>query len=467
MNLLESSNEDLLEALKKSRLNVSVYGLGRVGLPLAAAWLRAGAKVLGVDVNKSWVEKLNSGRFEFRDEPSLQSILKSYISSGMFKAVTDGVYASKFSNIKLVAVPTSIDLDSGEPDLSALIDALKNIAGGLKRGDLVVLESSVPPGTTINLAKPLLESISRLKVEVDFGLAYSPERVMVGRALKDIEENYPKIVGGIGPKSTRIISTLYSLIARRGVIKLSSTTAAETAKLFEGIYRDVNIALANELSKLCLKMGLDFMEIREACNSQPYCNLHIPGIGVGGACIPIYPRYVMWIADQLDLNLPITSNARRINDEMPKYALNLLLKALKNLDKHFESVKIAVLGLAFRGNTSDTRLSPAYPLIYSLINQGFKVYVHDPWVEGDIKLNFKGAVFTSLEEALKGSDAAIIVTDHDEFKQLPERVFVELMNKPAVILDGRNIYRNRCFTDNILYISMGGKISGMKLALSK
>jgi len=457
MNLLNLSSEQLKSKLRKGLITVSVYGLGRVGIPLALAWLRAGAKVIGVDVNEDWVNSLNSLKFTIRDEPELTPLLKDFIKHGRFKATTDGVSASRESNVKLITVPTLINLKTLEFDLSALKSALQWIASGLNVGDLVIIESSVPPTTTEKIAKPILEEVSRLKVEDDFGLAFSPERVFIGRALRDIEENYPKIIGGIGPKSSRAAASLYECIAKKGVIILSNSTAAELSKLFEGIYRDVNIALANELSILCRKLNVDFMEIRTASNSQPYCHLHIPGVGVGGACIPIYPQFTIKIAEEYGVEMPLTSLARRINDEMPKYTVKLLLEAFKEIGKPIENSSIAILGLAFRGNISDTRLTPVYSLIDELIKLKVNIKVHDPYVEYDSKLEENNIPLLSLEGAVENVDAIVIATDHNQFKKLNLAKLVEKAKKPVILIDGRNLYVKAKIPPNTLYASLSGR----------
>jgi len=456
MNLLKLTPQELKQNLKQGKITVAVYGLGRVGLPLATAWLRAGAKVIGVDIREEWVKALNSKNFQLIDEPQLKPILIDYIKNGLFKATTDGVKASKQSNVKLITVPTLIT-PKGEADLSALKTALTAIAKGLKEGDLVIIESSVPPKTTEEIAKPILEEISGLKAEEQFGLAFSPERIMVGKALQDIEENYPKIIGGVGPKSAKAAAALYECIARKGVIILSSATAAELAKLFEGVYRDVNIALANELAKLCTALNIDYLEVRKASNSQPYCHLHLPGCGVGGACIPIYPQFIIQTATKHGIQLPLTSKARQINNQMPKYTVNLLQEALEKLGKQINGAKIAILGVAFRGNISDTRLSPAHEIAKLLKSQGATVTAHDPYVKEDPTLKQLGIPLAALEEAVNNADAIIIATDHKQFKNLNLKELVSKAKKPTIIIDGRNLYVNTKIPSKTIYISISGK----------
>jgi len=282
------SDDELRSALRSGNLTVAVYGMGYVGTAIAAVWLRAGARVIGVDVDVDKVRRLEACEFKLSDR-QVEGELKRL--KDMIRYTTDGVEASRLSNVKIVTVPIYLGKDK-RPVFDAFKSALEGIARGLKAGDLVIIESSVPPGTTMDVALPILEGVSGLRVERDFALAYSPERIYVGRAIADIEERYPKVIGGVGPVSSRVAATLYGSIAKKGVMVLSNPTAAEFEKLAEGVYRDVNIALANELAQLARLLGLDFDEVREAANSQPYSNIHKPGPGVGGSCIPVYPYFL-------------------------------------------------------------------------------------------------------------------------------------------------------------------------------
>jgi len=301
------SVDEIKEALRSGRIKVAVYGMGRIGIPLACAWLTAGARVIGVDVNEKRVAMLNEGINPFKDEPYVSEILSEALRNGRFKATTNGVEASRESHVKIIIVPVTLKHMRGKVEVNyeSLVKAAEAIGRGLKKGDLVILETSVPPGTTRNILKPILERESRLNVEVDFGLAYSPERVAEGRVYLD-----------------KAVRALYECVCRKGVIEVSKLEAAEFEKLAEGIYRDVNIALANELAILAMKLGLDFNEIRNAANSQPYCHLHKPGVGVGGLCIPVYPYFMLNLAEKLGLKLKLVEIAREINENMPKITLN-------------------------------------------------------------------------------------------------------------------------------------------------
>ncbi len=455
MVLLKRTNDELVSDLKEGKITVSVYGLGHVGIPLTIAWLLAGAKVIGVDIDENKVRAINSGRSPIR-EPGTEEAISKFVSEGKLKAMTDGREASLKSEVKLITVPVGLD-NKKRADLSSLKAAAISIGKGLKEGDLVILESSVPPGTTRGFLKPILEEFSGLRAEKDFGLAYSPERIAEGRAIKDIVENYPKIVGGIGSESSRVASVLYSIVAKKGVILMSNDIAAELEKLIEGIYRDVNIALANEVAKLCRGLGLDFEEVRMASNSQPYCHLHKAGAGVGGYCIPVYPYFLINVAKDHGIRLKLTETGREINENMPKEVVKLISDGMNKLGLRKEATKITLLGLAFRGDIPDTRLSPTYDIVKELFRCKFgMIVVHDPVVEHDDELLKMGVKLTqNLEEAIRGADIIVLVTDHSTYKKLGASKLRKLSGKPIVVIDGRNILEVDAKAGDSLYVGIG------------
>lgn len=432
----------LADLLKRGELTVAIYGLGYVGLALSAAWVLAGARVIGVDVDLSKVEKLNGGVVEF-PETDVVETLTSAIKSGKFQATTDGIIASIRSNVKIIAVPVYLKKSpiAVEVDFSALTSASRAIGAGLKRGDLVIVESSVPPGTTEDVVKPILEGVSGLVAEEDFYLAYSPERIMVGHALRDIIENYPKIVAGIGPRSTEEAAELYRLISKKGVITLRSVKEAEFEKLLEGVYRDVNIALANEMAKLANAMGISFRRAREAANSQPYSHVHKPGTGVGGNCIPVYPYFLMWTAAKYGVELRLTYLARQINEKQPEEVAFAILRAMLKHGINPATAKITILGLAFRGDVDDSRESPTYGVIATLLKLGIKptqIVVHDPYIRQDRQLSTWGVVLTQdLEVAVKGADIVVVSTDHSMYRIEASKI-AKYMKTPVVI-DARGV----------------------------
>ncbi len=451
MNLIFMNEEEIRKLFRRGELVVSVYGLGFVGSSILAAWLLAGAKGIGVDIDEGKVENLMEGRSPI-NEPCLEDVFKVAKRDGRLTATTDGIKASRDSNVKIIAVPTLLR-GNGEPDLSAVESAASSIAMGLKKGDLVILESSVPPGTTRSVLKPILES-SGLKAGKDFGLAYSPERISEGRALRDIVESYPKIVGGIDERSTNVAAVLYSFIAKKGVIKVSSDIVAEFEKLAEGVYRDVNIALANELADLSRRMGINYDEVRRAANSQPYSHLHKPGTGVGGLCIPIYPRFLIWEASSIGIQLHLVRTARELNEDMPRVVAGLVKEGSKRLG--IDDPVVAILGLAFRGDIADSRLSPTYDLIKALFNAQIKVKsVHDPLIRYDEMLSSLGVNLTEdLKEALKGVNVAVISTDHSIYRMTLTEL-LEMNPSLSLVVDGRHVIEVDSVPDGKAYVGVG------------
>jgi len=307
----------------------------------------------------------------------------------------------------------------------------------------VVVESSVPPGTTLFIGK-IIEEMSGLKMEDDFGLGYSPERIYIGRGVRDIEERYPKIISGVGPKSTRALKALYEVVCKKGVLEASDPIVAELEKLFEGVYRDVNIALANELARLCSALGVDYNEVRKLANSQPFCHLHKPGAGVGGACIPVYPLFIKKAAEEVGEPLELVTLSRSVNLRQPKHISNLCVKATEILG--LSKARVAILGLAFRGDIDDTRLSPTYSIINCLLNsiRNCDVIVHDPHVAYDrILLDMNISLTQNLHEALKSRNIVVIATNHTIYSNLTLREIMQTTeSKKVAIIDAHNIIKD-------------------------
>lgn len=414
---------------------ISVYGLGNVGAPIACAWLRAGAKLIGVDISDALLDGIKNGT-SHKKEPTVSETLTKGLSDGLLNLTTDGVAASKESDIKIMIVPVAIK--DKKIDLQNLITVSNNIGEGLKKGDIVIVCPSLPPGTTRKIILPILEKNSGLKVEDDFYLLYNPERIYEGRAIQDIEDNYPAVVAGAGTKSSEIGKELLSIIAKKGAKVLSSLEDAEAEKLFEGVYRDVNIALANELADFCEKMGINFWEAREAANSQPFCHLHYPGTGVGGLCIPIYPQFVINSAKEIGKDLRILEYSRAINDNMPKKCVNDAIDLLVQNKKNFNTSKIAVLGLGFRGEVTDSRLSPSYAVVEEFTKKGYAVMIHDPFIPHDENIPKSVILSSDLQSVLDKADLVFISTDHKQYKNLDSEIFKNT-KKPLLIYDGRNI----------------------------
>ncbi|WP_461864343.1 nucleotide sugar dehydrogenase [Thermococcus sp.] len=428
MKLIGLNREEVKRAFTEGLITIAVYGMGKMGLPLAAVFADHGANVIGVDINERVVEAINRGENHVKEEPGLDELVRKNVEAGRLKATTDGVWAAKQADVMVILVPTLTD-ERGNLKLESVYDVAEKISQGLERGDIVITEATMPPGTTESLI-PILEK-SGLKLG-DFGLAHAPERTMTGTAIRDITGQYPKIVGANNEKTLEAVTGIYELINRKSVIPMSSIKAAEAVKVFEGIYRDVNIALANELAMWCEEHGLDALEVFQAANTQPYCHLHMPGAGVGGHCIPVYPWFVINLAKKT--NPRLTKTAREINDSMPHHVVELTVKGLNEAGRPLKESNILVLGLTFRGGVREFMKAAAKPIIEELKEWGANVYAYDPLCTPEDAERF-GAEW---KEDFKDVDAIVITADHREFKELNlERIAEEVRSR--VVVDGRNV----------------------------
>lgn len=433
-------DRDLTRRVRSGEFKVAVYGLGHVGSPVASSWLRAGAHVIGIDNSSEVLENARKGRTHIY-EPGVNDAFSKGLKEKRFFVYGDPLKGSQDSHFKLICVPVLLT-DSFSADLSVVKQVATAIGQGLKKGDVVSLNPSVPPGTSEDVVLPILEEQSGLKVEQDFYMVYNPERVYEGRAIEDIEERYPAIVAGAGTKSLEIGAKLYSLVAKKGVIKMGNIRTAETEKLLEGVYRDVNIALANEMAKFCEKAGVNFWEAREAANSQPFCHIHKPGVGVGGACIPVYPQFVLYAARKSGVECRIISFGRNVNDSMPAYCVEQAMKLIDRSD--ISKCSIALLGLAFRGGVSDTRLSPTYKVIEELKKLKVKeIRVHDPLVRRDPNLPQDVILTSDLSRVTKNADLVMLISDHPEYHNITSK---DLNSVP--VYDGRGILDRSGFADS-------------------
>lgn len=403
---------------------IGIFGLGHIGLPTAAILANNNIHVLGADVNENTVNNINQGICNF-EEPGLNSLVKDAVKNNYLSATTDLEYVANTCDIIIVIVPTPI-FENKKADLTYVISACESIKKGLKKGNLVIIESTVPPETGINVIKPLLEE-SGLICGEDFYLSYSPERALPNNTIFEMTHN-ARIIGGFNEKSADLTAQLYSYITQGEIIKVKNITSAEMVKLMENTYRDVNIALSNELAKICEKINVNANEVINAANYHPRVNLHTPGPGVGGHCIPIDPYFLIEIAEKYGETAKLISDSRLINDSMPDHVLSILSKFNDGIST------VSVLGIAYKGNVDDVRETPSKKLIELLIKNEYKVVAHDPIVKKEVIETFN-VDSVSYEDSLK-SDCIIIMTDHDMYKELkPEQVKDKLVISTKPILD--------------------------------
>lgn len=411
-------------------MRVCVVGAGHIGLPTACILAEKGIEVIATDIDQDIVDNINQGKTTI-EEPGLQELLETVHSSGKLSASTDVTGSVRESQAAIIIVPTP--LTSEGPDMKFIEAATQSVADGLKKGTLVILESTVYPGTTEKIIRPLLEK-SGLKADTDFYLAYSPERAIPTRTIEEIKNN-PRVVGAIGKNSGKKAEEFYSSFIDGEISIVESPTIAEFVKLAENIFRDVNIALANELAMVSEKLGIDIQEVIKYANKHPRVELHKPGAGVGGHCIPKDPYFLINKAKDLGIETRLVSTARQINESMPAKVVSLVEEGLTQIDKKLPDSRVAVLGFAYKGDTGDFRITPAETIITSLRDKGAEVHIHDPFV----KSNNGFTIETDLGAVLDGSDCVVVVTDHSEYRNLNIGELSKELRQPALVVDGRNI----------------------------
>lgn len=405
---------------------VAVLGLGYVGLPTAVVFAHRGYRVIGIDVDVGKVQAVNAGRSYIR-EPGLDEMLKDAVARGALSATTDAASAVERSDAVIIAVPTPVK--NGIADLTYLREAVDAVKRGIHKDLLVVIESTIPPGTTTNIVKPALEETG-MKVGRDIYLAHVPERIAPGKAVEELL-NAPRVIGGADPNSTEKALQLYSGVNPR--LLPTDATTAEFVKLAENTYRDLNIAFANLLAVMAEKLGIDVYEAIKLANTHPRVNIHMPGAGVGGPCLTKDPYMLasttpeFWGAELIKL-------ARKINNYMPTHTVEIVKKALADTGLTVDKARIAVLGAAYKGGVDDTRESPARHITQQLLAEGADVAVYDPYAAE----TFGARRADTLEDAARGADALVIVTDHPEFKNLNLAKLAELM-RHRIVVDGRRV----------------------------
>lgn len=418
--------EELMLKLKNRTAKLGVVGLGYVGLPLAVEKAKAGYDVIGFDVQEQKVNMVNNGINYIGD--IVDEDLKVLVEKGKIKATTDFSFVADVDAVS-ICVPTPLDKYK-QPDLSYVVNSSKSVARYMHRGLLVVLESTTYPGTTEEVLKPILEE-SGLKCGEDFFLAFSPERVDPGN--KEFKtKNTPKVVGGCTPECTEVAAMLYRSVLESDVMEVSSPAVAEMEKILENTFRNINIALANEMAILCKKMGIDVWEVIDAAKTKPYGFMAFyPGPGLGGHCIPLDPFYLSWKAKEYDYHTRLIETSGEINDYMPEFVVENAMKLLNTHKKALNGAKVLLLGVAYKNDIDDMRESPALKVIEHLEKNGANVAYNDPFIP---KFKHNGNEYTSVDwkESIEGADIVIITTNHACYE------YEEIVERAKLLYDTRN-----------------------------
>ena len=421
----------LITKIENNTAKIGIIGMGYVGLPLAMLFARK-FHVIGYDTNVNTIKSLCNGVSHIQDVKDL--VLNKHLNTEFYP--TDDYTKIKNCDFIVICVPTPLN-EYKEPDLGYVKSATETVAKILKRGHFVIMESTTYPGTTEEIVKPILES-GGLDAGVDFGIAYSPERVDPGSNydLMDIT----KIVGGINDACTDITARLYETVIDAGVVKVRNCKTAEAAKIFENIFRDVNIALVNEFAVICERMGINVWDVIDAAATKPFGFMPFyPGPGVGGHCIPLDPYYFSYAAKKIGMIPRFIEMSGEINEFMKMHTVNLIESALKKVNKKIPGAIITVVGLSYKKDINDVRESPSKKIIEEISDRGGYVKVYDPYVNS---INTCYGTYTSeksIEDALHNVDCVVFVTDHTVFKTIDLDEITSLMKFP-IIIDCRNIF---------------------------
>ncbi|MFK4328293.1 UDP-N-acetyl-D-mannosaminuronic acid dehydrogenase [Bacillus mycoides] len=403
-------------------MKICVIGLGYIGLPTSAMFAKHGVAVVGIDINSDVVDKLNRGEIHI-EEPELGEVVKEAVNAETLRASLTPEVADVF----IIAVPTPNQKDENKScDLTGVLTAVKKIIPYIKKGNILIVESTIAPRSMDDYVKPLVEEAGFV-VGKDIFLVHCPERVLPGKIMNEIVYNN-RIVGGVTPACAKKAAQVYGIFVQGEIVETDAKTA-EMSKLMENTFRDVNIALSNELTKICNNLEINVLDVIEMANKHPRVNLHQPGPGVGGHCLAVDPYFIVAKAPKLTNIIQIS---RDTNVSMPSYVVENVGKLLEGIEK----AKVAVFGVTYKGNTDDMRESPGLEVIDLLHEQGYEVAIHDPYIQGNF---FKTL---SSEEAVEEADLLLVLADHSEFSSMDYNKLAAKMRQP-LLFDTRN-----CIVEN-------------------
>ncbi|MFL0267489.1 nucleotide sugar dehydrogenase [Candidatus Clostridium radicumherbarum] len=427
-SLIDSSNKKVRDE------RVCVIGQGFVGLPLALSFALRGCGTIGVDVEETLISQINAGitsHTEKFHEMSIEKVLKLQLEANRYIATTNADMAIQNSNVIIVTV--GIPIEEGIHKMDYLENACRIIGKNINKNSLIIIRSTVIPGTTEELILPIIEEESNMKAGKDFYLAYASERIAEGLAFEEFE-NMPTLVGAVDEESLNRAAKVLAIVCKAEIVRASCIKAVETSKVFENVQRDVNLAMSQEFARFSEAMGVDIFEVIKLANTHKRVNLLVPGAGVGGYCIPNAYYYLLPKAKEYEVELEMVKLARDTNSNMPLFIVSKVKELLNIEGKKLESSKIAVLGLAMKDYSNDDRLSPPIEICKRLINLGAEVRAYDPVITTEYDFKVK-----SQEEALGNADALIILTKQKEIKYYTFEHLTKVMAKKAVYVDCKGV----------------------------
>ena len=425
--------DDVEKSLKSQTIRVCVVGIGRIGLPSALSFAKSGLTTIGIDINESLVQKINDDNFPLKDEPGYEEIFHDVIKNKTFSVTTKIEEGITKSNLILLSLPTPMD-ENNIPDYSALRNVAKQLSQLLQPNSLVIVESTVEPGFIEDVMINLISDNDRLDAEKNFFIGVCPENANPGEILHDFT-NLPRLVGGINQDISKVIQLIYSFVFGVELIEMPDCKTANAVKLTTNVFRDVNIAFVSELSLMFEKLGIDTMKVLDAAKRKYNFQVHYPGSGVGGPCLPINSYQLLNSARRVGVKLSMIESGRKINENMPNHIVELTSSAFKESNNSLQNSDILILGVSYKPNVKDIQLSPAEKIISKLQNLGANVHIYDPYFSSDTVFGIK--VEDNLDDILPKMDAAIIVTDHDDFKNIKISSFTKMKN--PILIDTRGI----------------------------
>lgn len=434
--IMEVNTDSLVLAIQAGNITVSTIGIGRIGLPTALSFAASGLNTIGVDINTTLVDSINSGNFPLKDEPGYDVIFEKVIKNKNFYATTKIDEALSKSDVVLLSLPTPMD-QNNIPNYSALKDVAQQLHDFLVPGSLVIVESTVEPGFVENELIPIIEgNDKKFKAGENFGIGVCPETANPGQILNDFQR-LPRLVGGINEKIVEIITRIYKHVFTVDLIPMPNCKTANAVKLTTNVFRDINIAFVNELAILFESIGIDTNKVLEAAKSKYNFQIHYPGPGVGGPCLPVNSYQFLNLAKKINPDLlKIVKTSREINEKMPSHIINLLTSCFKEAEKEIENSEILVLGVSYKPDVKDIQISPAETIIQYLKTLKANVKIFDPYYKDVEVFNIKTE--SNLVDALTNTDAVLLITNHREFHDLDPSFLFDRMRTPIVV-DSRGV----------------------------
>ena len=444
--------EDVLESLNSKTLRVCVIGVGRIGLPTALSFAKSGLQTIGVDINEKLVENINSGKFPLKDEPGYDEIFDNVLKTKKFSATTKIEDAVPNSDLILLSLPTPMD-ENNVPDYSALRTVASKLSDILSPNSLVIVESTVEPGFIEDEMISLISKSGRLEIEKSFFIGVCPENANPGEILHDFT-NLPRLVGGINLNITKIIKSIYNFVFSVELVEMPDCKTANVVKLTTNVFRDINIAFVSELSLMFEKLGIDTNKVLEAAKKKYNFQVHYPGAGVGGPCLPINSYQLLNTARRTGVKLGIIESARKINEKMPDHVIDLISDAFRESNIRLDGSDILIFGVSYKPDVKDIQLTPAEHIIKKLKNLGANVHIYDPYFTSTKIFGIDTLTTIPDENILKTMNAAVIVTGHDSFKSFKISNF-SLMKNP-ILIDTRGIFEPRDAKNaNLIFRGLG------------